>query len=181
MGTPIKKSKFWEYFTRNEWWDHHDNLKTKTWYLIAYHIWPNYADCIPLSLCPKAPTRNASVRRQVGYVVLDGQKIELVFSFKWDVNDANTQTQLRLWWNQTVKLESAKKSELDWKRFSCIMLKQMCTTRYVALAVHMSTHWACGIFQTQGQTVDRGTLLKRSSQKQQKLRPMHIQTKHFLQ
>lgn len=47
----------------------------------------------------------------------------------------------------------------NWKRCSCIMLKQMYTTRYVALAVHMSMHWVCGIFQTQGQTVDRGTLL----------------------
>ena len=59
---------------------------------------------------------------------------------------------LRLWWNQAVKLKSAMKSELDWKRFSCIMLK-------AALAVHMSTHWVRGIFQTQGQTVDHGTLL----------------------
>lgn len=62
-------------------WEHPPINLYKFWYLVVYHIWPNYADCIPLSLCPKAPTRNASVRRQVGYVVLDDQKIEFVLVF----------------------------------------------------------------------------------------------------
>ena len=66
--------------------------------------------------------------------------------------------------NEKEQSDLKKPPYLNWKGFSCIMLKQTCSTCFAALAMHMSKHWVSGISQTRGQTVDHGTLLERSTQ-----------------